>query len=307
MKRFILKSLPFLALFIGLVLLLYPTVSEHINTMHQSRAIQKYNDLAESMSNEQQEQLIRAANEYNRKIASTQGVLFHPERVEGYNETLDITGTGIMGYVTIEKIKVELPIYHSVDENVLQIAAGHLPGTSLPVGGTGTHAVLSGHRGLPSARLFTDLDKMEIGDVFCITVLSDVLTYQVDQIKTVKPYEVEDLAIDPNEDYCTLFTCTPYGINSHRLLVRGKRIETREEMKVYVANDGFIVSPIIVAPVIAAPILLILFIILMFGGRKKKKSSYESSRRAVEEYFRGQGVPVNDTKNERSDENAEGP
>lgn len=304
MKRFLLKSLPFAALLLGVVLLLYPTVSEHINAMHQSRAIQAYNRIAESMSDEQHDQLIRAANDYNSRLASTQGAFFHPELVEGYYDTLDITGTGIMGYITIEKIKVELPIYHSVDDDVLQIAAGHLPGTSLPVGGVGTHSVMSGHRGLPGARLFTDLDKMEIGDVFHITVLSDVLTYQVDQIKTVKPYEVDDLAISPREDYCTLFTCTPYGINTHRLLVRGRRIETAEEMKVYVANDGFMVSPVIVATVIAAPVLLILFTVIMIGGGKKRRSAAERSRRAVEEYFRG--LEASDRVDERSDENAEG-
>lgn len=302
MKRFILKSLPFIALFVGLFLLLYPTVSEHINAMHQSRAIQAYNDIADSMSDEQQRSIISAANDYNHRLAATDGALFHPELVAGYNDTLDITGTGIMGYVTIEKIKVELPIYHSVDENVLQIAAGHLPGTSLPVGGAGTHAVLSGHRGLPSARLFTDLDKMEIGDVFYITVLSDVLTYQVDQIRTVKPYEVDDLAIEPDKDYCTLFTCTPYGINSHRLLVRGRRIETREEMKVYVANDGFILSPVIVAPVMAAPVLLILFVAMMIGGRKKRRGT-----RVPENTTDAGKLPIPDEKNERSDENAEDP
>lgn len=269
MKRFILRSIPFASLFIGLFLLLYPTVSEHINALHQSRAIQNYNEISASLSDAQKEKMLEAAREYNKKIAETEGVLSHPELVPGYDTTLDITGTGIMGYLTIEKIKVELPIYHSVDDEVLQIAAGHLPGTSLPIGGKGTHAVLSGHRGLPSARLFTDLDKMELGDVFYVTVLSEVLTYQVDQIKIVKPYEVDDLGIDQAEDYCTLFTCTPYGINSHRLLIRGKRIETKEEMKIYVANDGFIVSPLIVAPILAAPVLLVLFIVLMFSGKKK--------------------------------------
>ena len=302
MKRFILKSLPFIALFAGLFLLLYPTVSEHINAMRQSRAIQAYNDIADSMSDEQQRSIISTANDYNQRLAATDGVLFHPELVEGYYDTLDITGTGIMGYVTIDKIKVELPIYHSVDENVLQIAAGHLPGTSLPVGGKGTHSVLSGHRGLPSARLFTDLDKMEIGDVFYVTVLSDVLTYQVDQIRTVKPYEVDDLAIDSDKDYCTLFTCTPYGINSHRLLVRGRRIETKEEMKVYVANDGFILSPVIVASVMAAPVLLILFVIMMIGGRKKRRVT-----KAPGNMTEVGKLMIPDEKNERSDENAEDP
>lgn len=270
MKRIIIKALPFAALFIGLILILYPTVSEHINALHQSRAIKVYNDITDSMSTEQHDRMIEAANEYNRRLSKADSPILYPETVSGYNSTLDITGTGIMGYLTIEKLKVELPVYHSVDDDVLQIAAGHLPGTSLPVGGKGTHSVISGHRGLPSAKLFTDLDKLEPGDLFCITIMSDVLTYQVDQVKTVKPYEIDDLKIDPDKDYCTLFTCTPYGINSHRLLVRGVRVETKEEYKVYVANDVFIISPFIVAPIIAAPILLVLLIILMVKGRKKK-------------------------------------
>ncbi len=280
MKRVILKSLPFVALFVGLILLLYPTISEHINNMHQSKVVQSYNNIADSMSSEMKDSVFEKADSYNQKIAAAKDPIYHPEQVDGYDETLDISGTGIMGYINIEKIKTELPIYHSVDENVLQIAAGHLPGTSLPVGGIGTHAVLSGHRGLPSAKLFTDLDKLEIGDVFYITVLSEVLTYQVDQIKTVEPYEVSDLKVDPNEDYCTLFTCTPYGINTHRLLVRGKRIETVEEMKIYVANDAFVVSSIIVAPIIAAPILLALLIVLLFSTRKKTDGeSHENNKK----------------------------
>ena len=285
MKRVILRSLPFVALLLGSFLLLYPTLSEHINAMHQSRAIQKYNEITASMSGDQYDAVIEAANEYNKKIAETEGVLFKPQLVPGYKETLDITGTGIMGYLNIEKIRVELPIYHTVDDNVLQIAAGHLPGTSLPVGGLGTHAVLSGHRGLPSAKLFTDLDKMEIGDLFYITVLSEVLTYQVDQITVVDPSEVDDLKIDPRRDYCTLFTCTPYGVNSHRLLVRGVRVETKEEMKIYVANDGYIVSPIIVAPILAVPILLVLLAVLMFGGGKKEPRRKRGTRQSIPERY----------------------
>ena len=279
MKRIIIKALPFLALFTGISLILYPTVSEHINAMHQSRAIQAYNEISESISSEKYNKILEAAREYNKRVASTENAIISPERIPRYEQTLDITGTGIMGYLTIEKIKVELPIYHSVDDNILQVAVGHLPGTSLPIGGNGTHAVMSGHRGLPSARLFTDLDKLEPGDIFRITVLSEVLTYQVDQVKTVKPYEIEDLEVDPNKDYCTLFTCTPYGINSHRLLVRGVRTETKEEHKVYVANDVFIVSPLIVAPIIAAPILLFLLILLMFNGGKKNKMHKNNSGR----------------------------
>lgn len=257
---------------LGLALVLYPGISEHINSLHQSRAVQTYNNITSSMSDEQYNLFLSQAHAYNEKIASAVDPIPNPQRVPGYYETLDITGTGIMGYVTIDKIGVELPIYHGVDDNVLQIASGHLPGSSLPVGGIGTHTVLSGHRGLPSAKLFSDLDKLEIGDVFYITVLSEVLTYQVDQIKTVLPHEIDDMAIDPNEDYCTLFTCTPYGINSHRLLVRGTRIETAEELKVYVANDAVTISPLIVASIIATPVLIILFIIMMIDSSAPKKS-----------------------------------
>lgn len=270
MKRIIIKALPFAALFIGIFLLLYPTVSEHINAMHQSKAIQAYNEISDSMSDEQRDSLFKAAEDYNRRLRSAETPILEPELVAGYDNTLNISGTGIMGYLTIEKIKVELPIYHTVGDDVLQVAAGHLPGTSLPIGGEGTHSVISGHRGLPSARLFTDLDKMEEGDIFRITVMSDVLTYQVDQIKVVQPYEIDDLKIESGKDYCTLFTCTPYGINSHRLLVRGVRIETHEEYKVYVSNDAFVISPFITASVIAVPILLVLFIILLVKGRKKE-------------------------------------
>ncbi|MBP5579712.1 MAG: class C sortase [Ruminococcus sp.] len=271
MKRIIIRSLPFAALFIGVFLLLYPTVSEHINAMHQSKAIQAYNEITASMSSEEHDRMIEAAKEYNRKLLTEENPILEPEKIPGYYNTLDITGTGIMGYLTIEKIKVELPVYHSVNDNVLQVAAGHLPGTSLPVGGEGTHSVMSGHRGLPSARLFTDLDKLEPGDIFYITVMSDVFTYQVDQVKIVKPYEIDDLSIEPGKDYCTLFTCTPYGINSHRLIVRGERVETKEEYKIYIANDVFIVSPFIVAPAIAAPILFVLLILLMVNSGRKQK------------------------------------
>ena len=271
MKQFLSKVLPFIILLSGVAMILYPTVSEHINAMHRSRAIQAYNDLTESMNDDERESVIAKAKEYNKKIASTEDAFYFPERVPGYDSTLDITGTGIMGYLYISKIGVELPVYHSVDENVLQIAAGHLPGTSLPVGGESTHCVISGHRGLPSARLFTDLDKLDVGDTFTVTVLSEVLTYQVDKISVVSPHEVSDLFIQDGKDYCTLFTCTPYGINSHRLLVRGKRIETEEEYQAYIASDVFIVSPTIVAAVIAVPVLVIMFLAVLLSGNKKNK------------------------------------
>lgn len=271
MKSKISNIILVLILLVGVSLFLYPSVSEYVNSKHQSRAIQSYEQAVSSgMSEETIEKYFEKADDYNRRLANTDGAFYHPDTVSGYRETLDVTGTGIMGYITIDKIKVELPVYHSVDVNVLQIAAGHLPGTSLPVGGAGTHAVLSGHRGLPSSKLFTDLDKMEQGDIFYITILNRVFTYQVDQVKTVLPTDVDDLQLERGKDYCTLMTCTPYGINSHRLLVRGVRVDNAEEKAVvYIANEAYQIDPLIVTPVIAAPMLLVLAVVLMVQSIRK--------------------------------------
>lgn len=215
---------------IGLSLLVYPTFSNWWNDRHQSRAIATYDSAVSEQDDTQIEDMLAAAETYNENLREERenntlmmGRLTD-DQIEEYNSLLDITGTGIMGYVRIPKIDVELPIYHGTDEAVLQIAVGHIEGSSLPVGGTGTHAVISGHRGLPSAKLFTEIDELGEGDVFIITCLNRKITYQVDQILTVLPEEVDSLEIDPDQDYCTLVTCTPYGINSHRLLVRGHRI-----------------------------------------------------------------------------------
>lgn len=197
--------------FIGIVLMLYPPISNYNNNRSQSKAVQSYQNTAGQIADDDKETILRQAQDYNRWLAAAENGFYEPDSVAGYAECLDMTGTGLMGYLNIDKIHLELPIYHGVDPEILQIAVGHLPGTSLPVGGIGTHTVLSGHRGLPSARLFSDLDKMEIGDRFTITVLSEVLTYQVEQIKTVEPYEVDDLQLAEGQDLCTLFTCTPYG------------------------------------------------------------------------------------------------
>ncbi|MCQ2434711.1 MAG: class C sortase [Oscillospiraceae bacterium] len=271
MKRNLLNILLSLAFLIGIGLLLYPSVSNFINSKNQTQLIDSYNEIINSMSEDEHKAAIQKANEYNAALAADPNAFYQPDLVQGYTDTLDTTGTGIMGYVTIDKIKVELPIYHGVDDNVLQIGAGHLEGTSLPVGGTSTHAVLSGHRGLPSSKLFTDLDKLEVGDTFYITVLSDVLTYQVDQIRTVYPNEIGDLQITNGKDYCTLFTCTPYGINTHRLLIRGKRIQTPEDRILYVPNEAFSISRVIVMAVFAIPMSLILLAYLLFSGRRSKK------------------------------------
>ena len=194
-----------------------------------------------------------------------------------YESLLNVSGYGIIGYIEIPSINCSLPIYHGTDEAILQIAVGHIEGTSLPVGGSGTHCVLSGHRGLPSARLFTDLDKMVIGDTFLMRVLDETLTYEVDQIRIVLPYEMDDLEIEEGKDYCTLVTCTPYGINSHRLLVRGHRIENQEEAQaIRITADAMQIEPLLVAPIVAIPMLLILLVILLLPKKSKKKTGGDS-------------------------------
>ncbi|MBQ2927558.1 MAG: class C sortase [Oscillospiraceae bacterium] len=261
-----------LTLLIGLSLLLYPTIADWWNSFHQSRAIANYDAILSEMEEEDYTHLFDAALEYNRQMSALRFPLMHYDEVEGYESLLNVTGNGIMGYIDIPKIKVELPIYHGTSEGVLQIAVGHVQGTSLPTGGAGTHCVLSAHRGLPSARLFTDLDKLQTGDIFTLSIIDRVLTYEVDQILTVLPHEVEPLYAVEGEDYCTLITCTPYGINSHRLLVRGSRIEGPEAVKVRrITADAVQIEPILVAPMVAAPILLLLLIVLMLPKPKKRR------------------------------------
>ena len=274
MKQHLSTIILVLILVIGLSLLLYPTFSNWWNEMHSSRAIADYDEIMANMSDEDYAHLFDAAMEYNKALAELSYPLMYYDEVPGYWELLDITGTGIMGYINIEKIDVQLPIYHGTDEGVLQIAVGHVEGSSLPTGGEGTHCVLSAHRGLPSARLFTDLDKLEIGDVFTLTVIDLTLTYQVDQILIVEPHQIEPLYAVDDEDYCTLVTCTPYGVNSHRMLVRGTRIENEKQFaEIRVTTDATLIKPILVAPFIAAPILLVLFIRLMLPKPKKKEEN----------------------------------
>lgn len=220
------SSIIFVVLLVaGLSLLLYPTISNTWNSFHQSQAITEYTEEVSEMSTEQYEQLWAAAQTYNEELTQNPDrfLMTSLERAK-YEDLLDPSDTGMMGYLEIPKLNVEMPIYHGTSEGVLQVGAGHLEGTSLPTGGKGTHCALSGHRGLPSAELFTDIDKLENGDLFTLKVLDRTLVYEVDQILTVDPYDMEALAIDPQQDYCTLVTCTPYGINSHRLLVRGHRV-----------------------------------------------------------------------------------
>ena len=273
MKKHLSTIILLLILLVGLSLLLYPTFSDWWNSFHQSRAIATYAEQVANMDNEQYDEMLAAAREYNRSLLNRPNeFLLSEEQKADYDTLLNISGTGIMGYVEIPKIGVTLPIYHGTQESVLQIAVGHLEWTSLPVGGESSHCVVSGHRGLPSARLFTDLDQMVEGDTFLLFVLDEVYTYEIDQILIVEPHETEDLLIQEGKDLCTLVTCTPYGINTHRLLVRGHRIETVEDAKVLrVTADAVQIEPILVVPLVAAPMLLVLLIILMIPKSKRRR------------------------------------
>ena len=262
----------FLILIIGLSLMLYPSFSNWWNAMHQSRAIVGYSEQVAELDNALYDQMLEEAQAYNQSLLQRENTfLLSEEQKAEYERLLNINGSGIMGYIEIPDIQVTLPIYHGTDDAVLQIAVGHLEWTSLPVGGEGTHCVLSGHRGLPSAKLFTELDKLVPGDRFLFRILDEVLTYEVDQILIVEPHDTGALQTEEGKDLCTLVTCTPYGINSHRLLVRGHRVENEKEAKIVrVTSDAMQIEPYVVAPVVAAPILLILLVILLIPKRRKK-------------------------------------
>lgn len=256
----------------GLSLLLYPTVSDYWNSFHQSRAIASYAEAVAEIDDEQYEKMWNEAVEYNQRLKERENHWFLSKKEEEeYNKILDISGTGIMGYIEIPSIKVSLPIYHGVDEGILQVAIGHIAGTSLPVGGKGMHCVVSGHRGLPSAKLFTDLDDLKEGDVFMMRVLDETLTYEVDQILIVEPEDVSALEFEEGKDLCTLVTCTPYGVNSHRLLVRGHRIGNLEDVNsIRVTADAQQFDPVLVAPALAAPMLLLLAAWVLIRYRKRR-------------------------------------
>ena len=259
-------------LFIGLSLLLYPTASDYWNSFHQTRAIATYAENVANLDNNQYDQLWEDARAYNQALPFRSNPYYLSEEQKAqYESLLDVSGLGVMGYIEIPEIDVSLPIYHGTEESVLQVAVGHLDWTSLPVGGESTHCVLSGHRGLPSAKLFTNLDKLREGDTFLLRVLDEVLTYEVDQILIVEPQETAALRVVEGKDYCTLVTCTPYGINTHRLLVRGHRVDNVEQAKtIRVTADAVQIEPLLVAPIVAIPMLLILLVLLLLPRRRKR-------------------------------------
>lgn len=277
LKKHLVEMILSLILLAGLCLLLYPTVSNWWNSMHQSQAIAGYTEAVENTSEEDLQAMLNAAYAYNEKLQNrASSFTLSEEEMAEYESLLNLGGSGVMGVIEIPVINVNLPIYHGTEEEVLQVGVGHITGSSLPVGGSGTHCLLSGHRGLPSARLFTDLDQIVEGDIFTITVLNHKITYQVDQIRIVLPEEVDQLSIVEGEDYCTLITCTPYGVNTHRILIRGRRIENAEEEFV-VHREATRVPSYLVLLAVGLPVLAIIFIgtLVYYQVKRPKKDENE--------------------------------
>lgn len=255
---------------VGVGLIAYPSIANWWNSFHQSRAVASYASVVAGMNHEEYDDMLLEAQNYNAELSET-GAQWEmtDEQLARYEEVLNVRGSGIMGYIDIPKIRVRLPVYHGMDDTVLEVAVGHITGTSLPVGGETSHCVISGHRGLPSARLFTDIDKLVEGDTWTLNILDQTLTYEVDQIRVVVPTDLSNLQIEEGKDYCTLVTCTPYGINTHRLLVRGHRVPNAQG-NARITADAIQIEPAYAAPFIAAPILVILVFLLLITTRKKR-------------------------------------
>lgn len=263
-------------LFVGLSVMLYPSFSNWWNKRVQSRVVAGYQQAVAMMDTKQLDRIMEEARKYNTKLKDVTSPFSAGSKLPGYYSVLDITGTGIIGYISIPCINVELPIYHGTSAEVLNIAAGHLEGSSFPIDGTDVHAVISAHRGLPAAKLFTDLDKLVVGDIFTITILNEVYSYEVEKQLIVEPYEMDKLEIIPDKNYVTLVTCTPYGVNTQRMLIRSHQIETVYERTVKVEPDALKVDPMLVIPVIASPPVLILIMFWIFGGGKSyRKRTYK--------------------------------
>lgn len=273
MKRGTIRIIFSVMFFLGLVILLYPMVSQYWNSRVQSEAVADYEEMISKIDVQDYRDMFIEADSYNQKLFELEFPLIQYKNISDYSKIINVDGNGMIGYITIDKLKVELPIYHGTSSSVLNVAVGHLKGSSLPVGGESTHSVLSAHTGLPSAKLFTNLNKLEIGDTFVITVLDRKLTYQVDKIVIVEPNDVSDLAIIEGSDYVTLLTCTPYGLNTHRLLVRGVRVENGVDKKIVVTSDAYQVDRLIVAVSITLPILFLLVVYVMI--KPVKRSVYE--------------------------------
>lgn len=273
MKKKLSNLILVLVFLVGLSLLLYPTFADYWNSFTQTRMIASYTEQMAAIDEDAYVEYWNSARAYNESLTwRPNPYLLSEEQAGQYQELLNIGGSGVMGYVDIPSINVMLPIYHGTDDAVLKVAVGHLEWSSLPVGGVNSHCVVSGHRGLPSARLFTDLDMLKEGDYFMLNVLDEVLTYEVDQIRIVEPDVTDDLLIEEGKDLCTLVTCTPYGVNSHRMLVRGHRVDNLEEaVAVRVTADAVVVDRLLVAPFVLMPILLLMLVLLLISTRNKRK------------------------------------
>ena len=293
MKKKKIKIILIIIFFIGVFILLYPSISQYYNSFVQSKTVADYDKMFANMENKDYSDIFDKAQQYNEQLANLKFPLVEHKKINGYANLINVNNNGMIGYISINKIKVEIPIYHGTSEEVLNVAVGHFEGTSLPIGGKNTHSVLSAHRGLPSARLFTDLNKLELGDIFEITVLDRKLTYQIDNIIVVEPNDIEHLEIFEDKDYVTLLTCTPYGLNTHRLLVRGKRVENLDDYKIYVTTEAFKINNLIVAPIVALPIISILILIIII-------KPIENKNKKLEEYLKNNkkfGGKTNDKKN----------
>lgn len=280
MKRTLIIIAVIVILLAGLGLILYPTLSDYYNRIHRSEAIVAYKEKINAFDDRTFSEMWDRAVQYNEQLyGMTRGIEPKPEERIDYSTVLNVTKEGMMAYIDIPKIKCHLPLYHGTDEGTLQSNAGHVETSSLPVGGKNTHCVISGHTGLPSARLFTNIETMEVGDTFMITTLGEILTYEVDQVLVVLPWEADSLKIVPGMDYCTLVTCTPYGVNSHRLLVRGHRIPTtkiiEEEVRTFQeTQERDLKTPFIIACGVAAIIVLVVLALLII--KKMIKNNREN-------------------------------
>lgn len=284
-KSNIISTIIFTIIFlVGLSVMFYPMFSNWWNSKVQSGVVASYETVVSEMDNSKLLEMIEEANFYNKQLAKLSDPYKEYDFVAGYYDILNISGTGVMGYIDIPLIQVQIPIYHGTSETVLNIAAGHLEGSSIPVGGKNTHSVISAHRGLPSAKLFTDLDKLVVGDYFSIHILGQIYTYEVEEILIIEPHEFSKLAIIPDGDYVTLMTCTPYGVNSHRMLLRSKRVaniinEDGEEVPavaVKVTSDAVQVDPLLVVPILASPLVIVMLCFWMFSDKKKKPLPYRN-------------------------------
>ena len=267
--------------FVGLMLLSYPKIADFWNNRFVTKTINDYSKAVENITEDQYKKVWNTAIKYNEDLLD-RGDCFSltDDLRKRYEECLNVDGTGVMGYIEIDKIGVSLPLYHGTGDDILSFATGHIDWSSLPTGGENTHCVLSGHRGLPNAKLFTDLDALREGDTFRLNVLNEVLTYEADQIRTVEPTELSELIISSGKDYCTLVTCTPYGINTHRLLVRGHRIPT--EKYYHIISEAVLIDPLIVAPVVAFPFLFILLMVVLLKKPQKKKDIRQLVRQEID-------------------------